>query len=117
MTGPKQGEFWIVEFRGEVTIAKSFRGQSHWQLIGDANVYGADQTFRAICKLNLGALIDREDVQKNRLIWLLIEAAGGKIVISRDVAERLDLIRSKIAWQQNPADGSTTYTSGTKEKL
>lgn len=62
MTGPQQGEFWIVEFRGEVTIARAVRMRNNvWQFVGLKGHYAPDETFRAIRKLDLGALLDRTE--------------------------------------------------------
>jgi len=116
MTGPKTGEYWIVEFRGEVTIAQPIADGERWQYIGEMKGHAPDDTFRAIRRLDLVALVDREDVAKDRLIWLLIEAAGGKIEINRRTLQEFDADRAEIETWQFPSDGSQVYVSKLRAK-
>ncbi len=52
-------EIWIVEFRGEVTVARPTANGARWQFIGDVRWHLPDETFRAIRKLDVGGLIDK----------------------------------------------------------
>jgi hypothetical protein len=110
MTEPKQGELWIVEAYGEVTIGQC-EGPGAWLFCGSARAHRVGKNFRAIRKLDLGALVDREDAAKDRLIWLLIEAAGGKIEVGRPVLDNFNHQRATIEQHSEVGTGSIVFRS------
>ncbi|WP_027533837.1 hypothetical protein [Bradyrhizobium sp. WSM3983] len=55
-----RGEFWIVEYAGEVNVAKCTGADGqNWRVLGfKEHVGGKTPGFRAVRKLDIGALLD-----------------------------------------------------------
>jgi hypothetical protein len=115
---PQAKEFWIIEWAGKVTVGHCYSAGATtdlWELIGkDLLIDSTREGFRAVRKIDVGALLDGDPVtitSLSRLLLGVIVEAGSPLRPPRSGQGAHVRISKSTQVDLNPGEWRTVVTS------